>query len=149
MFKNDQKETLNNVLFVFFCFLFFAFGLPIRQYVELSTLQMLGPIFLLLLLFSGMIYGCISKNPPKSFLLGFLFFPIASLFDILNQLFTTFILLQVNDFIILFIVSILWGLPGYFVAKTLTTEGKKRWVYLMLVPVSFLMMLAAFALMIN
>ena len=114
MLKNQQIEMFNDILFVFLLLLFFVLGLPIHRYVGMSVYTY-ATFFLLF--FSGIIYGYISKNPPKSFLIGFLFLPTVGIFSIIEQLFTAPFLPHIQDFIFAFIVSIFLGLPGYFTAK--------------------------------
>jgi hypothetical protein len=58
-YNSPEKERSNNILFVLFLFL----------YLFLTLIQMEGGLYVFIL-FSGMIYGFISKNPLKSFFIG-------------------------------------------------------------------------------
>jgi len=115
-----QSEKANTVLFSLFLMLLilsllFIDGV-IRPYAE--------PFFLGLLFFGSIVYGFVSKNPKKSFLLGVLIWaslPIAVIISesVKNQysIFDWFILSEVTIlFLILFIIGIISGSSGYLIA---------------------------------
>jgi len=122
----SQKETLNNVLFFSFLFIFITINIGIFFNYAVSLFE---NIFLFFLVFAGIIYGFISKNSVKSFLIGFLLWPVFLFFSFVRDLsafeFMELLLSYLPVSIIIFVISLLWGLPGFFTAKIFSEDGKR------------------------
>lgn len=122
----SKKETKENILFFSLLFLVILFN--IYHYRDNSSL--INAIFLFLFCFSGLIYGFFSQNPLKSFIFGFLFWPLLIIcFSLLeNYTFTSFYTNSRFDIgtLYLVLISIWWGLPGYFMSKARMIENKNK-----------------------
>ncbi|MDV0447392.1 hypothetical protein MsAg5_12800 [Methanosarcinaceae archaeon Ag5] len=120
--KSDEKT--NNMLFagfyvvellLFVCLAYFEsvlFGLAIYLFMFLSPIA----------------YGLISKNPTKSFLLGFFLLPFLNLLDFIYEILQAhpdFPQINIQSWALIFVFSIILGALGYFVAKG---HGKKLMV---------------------
>ena len=122
----QKKEMLNNILFLFFLSLFILFNVFLHLNYEASIIELICLIFLF---FGGIVYGYISKNPLKSYLIGFLLFPIMLLFSLIqDSLSFTELLSHLFNIFIVLVYSSFWGLPGYFMAKE-SNNKKKRLAY--------------------
>jgi len=138
-FNNKQKEVLNNLLFVFLLFIFLIANTCISFKYSTSLFENLN---IFLLLFAGIIYGFISENIVKSFLIGFLLWPVILFFRIVHDFSTVdalpaLIVSYLRTGIIVLFLSMLWGFPGFFTARRNSTDGKKG-IYRSLAFLSFL-----------
>ena len=121
----SNKNTKENIFFFSFLFFFILFA-ALYYYKYSFAIN----IFLFLFLFSSLIFGFVSKNPFKSFILGFLFWPLLiPLFAYLETLKLTsvFSVGQIDSgTVFLILLSVLWGFPGYFVSKAGLSENKSK-----------------------
>ncbi|MDV0446297.1 hypothetical protein MsAg5_01270 [Methanosarcinaceae archaeon Ag5] len=138
--NSNQNEKLNNILFVL------ILGLSIITGV-LFTLESTfysGIVYFLLILTiipTGIIYGFISKNPKKSFALGFLTVLLClGIATWRPDIITQIIILTAS-----LCLGILNGLAGYFMAKN-DSDSKKNTFYKSLSLMFFLANLLTFIL---
>ena len=140
-----QSEKVNNVLFVGILVLvililhFFIMG-------SFENFRFWLTLFLSLLLFSSIIFGYVSKNPKKSFLLCFLIwasFPLYILYIIVDSIVSnqTSIITGITEaaipLLVFFITGIISGSTGYFVAAD-HPDKNRRIIYRVLSFVLFL-----------
>ena len=126
-----QSEKVNNVLFV---------GIMALSILVLFISTLAGnfrfwiTLFFLFLLFSSIIFGYVSKNSKKAFLLGFLIWACIPLYIIVGQIVSKRISISdifVPDELTLiiigctFIAGIISGCVGYLTASNLGHSDKK------------------------
>ena len=146
-----QSEKVNNILFVGILILFvmssfllsgmFKLGelLNVRFETDVILLSSSLSAYLLFfsLFFSSIIFGYISKNPKKTFLLGFLIWTIPFCIPIIRIIIqqTSVSDVFLTDYLIMallfFINGILIGVAGYFVAVN-HPDKNRRILYLIL-----------------
>ena len=128
----NRNEKTNNILFAFFFVIFLILLFCLHYRIFTSTAE----IFLLLLLFfGGLIYGYISKNPIKSFLLIFSFWFLFFLYLLFGQITQTsvsiFTVSFLKQLVSLFLYPTVWGITGFLMAKE-SSNKTKRIIYIIL-----------------
>jgi len=144
----EQSEKVNNILFIGIIALSIL-ALFISTVVE--NFRIWITLFFLFLLFSGIIFGFVSKNPKKAFLLGFLIWACIPLYIIVGEIASKRISISdlfVPDELILiiiictFIAGIISGGVGYFTASEFVHSDKKwRILYRILSTVLFFILI--------
>jgi len=135
-YNSPEKERSNNILFVLFLFLLICLS---SGYFNWGWIGVFVVILLPGILFSGVIYGFISKNPLKAFFVGSL--PFAMVFgisDLVNLKSLTsgtlneHLLSNLPAIGMVFVYLILWGLVAFFAARKREDNEKNRRHYIAL-----------------
>ena len=147
----EQSEKINNIVF---------FGIMALSVLVLYISSLLEnfrfwlTLFFLILLLSGIIFGFVSQNPKKSFLLGFLIWACIPLYLIIGKILSNPLSISdVFDMIPIisgctFITGIISGSVGYFAAAEFVHPDKKwKIVYRIISTVLFLVLLYITALL--
>ena len=151
MFKNQQKEVFYILLFVLFLSFFIIILIYFRQDIALSTKQKLESIIsFLMFLYRNRLWRHL-QSPFQ-----ILFNRVFDLADVFIFQFCRRSCEWRKDCIasfwpaiaMIFLISVLWGLPGFFAAK-INFNTKYAFIYPILVILFFLMMFLILALTIN
>jgi len=135
-YNSPEKERSNNILFVLFLFLLICLS---SGYFNWGWIGVFVVILLPGLLFSGVIYGFISKNPLKAFFVGSLpFAMVLGISDLVNLKNLTsgtlseHLLSNLPAIGMVFVYLILWGLVAFFAARESENNEKNRRHYIAL-----------------
>jgi len=125
-----QNELKNNLLLVilYVAYIFSIIGVPFFSFL----------IYKLLYYFGTATYGFISRNPLKSYLAGFFLYPAGEIANILyyHYAYDFVPTWSGSYFIRLFVLSVLFGVPGYLMAQP--TENKTRFFICVLLAFVFI-----------
>ncbi|WNY24160.1 hypothetical protein MmiHf6_14890 [Methanimicrococcus hongohii] len=124
---NVRKEVLDSTLFIFLLFIYVLILYLMFIGVQNSSISLAFAFFIL---FASVIYALLSKNIVSSFLIGFLLWPIYLVFNMFQSF------PEYGNIFDLFaayfgtigwtlVMSIIWGLPGYFLAQHLDNKNRK------------------------
>ena len=135
-YNSPEKERLNNILFLLFLILLICLS---SGYFNWGWIGVFVVILLPGILFSGVIYGFISKNPLKAFFVGSLplamVFGISELVNLKNLTSGTLnehLLSNLPAIGMVFVYLILWGLVAFFAARKREDNEKNRRHYIVL-----------------
>ena len=129
-YNSQKKEMANNLFFLLLVIVHIGFSLYSFYSDTISDTVRLS--WIAFILFSGIIYGFVSKNPLKSFLAGTLSFPISLVMSDLildypnSEMLSEHLLSNLPSVGIILFYLILGGLIIFFMDLDSENEAKKR-----------------------
>lgn len=103
-FKNTSKKNQIALFFALFCIFFIS--------LTLNEIIIFSLVAIFIFYFGPFIYGFISKNPLKSYLLGFLIYLTWFIIEIFAY-YSWADLFEFNIYLKYLLYSVIWGLPDF------------------------------------